>query len=412
MSFHRAILFLSLLTGAAAQGGWSVRPPPRSWGGRGDRVLDVQQRFQWQTNYGYCGEVSLQIAAMYWGTWVSAWTIREMKIAQDYMNTRRWIGQEEKDSQYVIRDGEDPIIAALHLQYSPFASNSIPAPQYEPFMVWMKRQIQSGSPVIFATFVHSSQDEWYDHIAVGHGILSDTVNDSQFRSRDVILWSPLQYSNLGGTDSGYTFGSFSNTRRGTDGRRQSEIFQVPRDTCFGIAISGHDNWRADSTRVSVEYEPFPDENYLSGCNRGTRCFRPDENEPLVATVHDLTPGQSYTLLRFDGPANLPSGDYCASNAFTRRWDFTARGTTHSVRDRVHQLDVSFFRAVSACRTPSAGGRGGSWDGQTNREVQRPVGDRRVSAGRFRGSSEAQELVAYYFSSAAQQPSSSGRVFLG
>lgn len=38
--------------------------------------LDMPPRFQWSENAGYCGETSVQMAALYYGAWISQYVAR------------------------------------------------------------------------------------------------------------------------------------------------------------------------------------------------------------------------------------------------------------------------------------------------------------------------------------------------
>ena len=61
---------------AAAACAAALAPLPRAAAARACVKLDMPPRVQWQDNDGYCGETSVQMAALYYGAYVSQYVAR------------------------------------------------------------------------------------------------------------------------------------------------------------------------------------------------------------------------------------------------------------------------------------------------------------------------------------------------
>uniref|UniRef100_A0A0G4I617 Uncharacterized protein n=1 Tax=Chromera velia CCMP2878 TaxID=1169474 RepID=A0A0G4I617_9ALVE len=354
---------------AAQQGTGNVRSAPAHADLTADApyVMSIQERIQWDEAFGYCGETALQTAALYWGTYVSAWTVRDMYSVYLYWmsETEGVLSQRSWHSQYLIRTRNDPVASALRLQHFPFMTQRYIRPQYQSFMQWMKAWILAGGLVIFALFVKGYEDDEYDHIALAFGVQEGDgeADERGFNENDTLLWNPLQ-EGAGTTRAAYRFGDLNGTRSWTNNGTQTEMYMIPHQVNFGMAIRYVWNEPEELRRVSLELQPAPVETpSLSACDMGETCFQPGENLRLSVTANDLNPGVRYSLLRFDGPSQVPwwyGAEYCGGSGSwgsepTRRWDFEASGESHTVVDFVDQLDVAFYRCVPECEVPEGEG---------------------------------------------------------
>mmetsp|Transcript_35916 Transcript_35916/g.70679 ORF Transcript_35916/g.70679 Transcript_35916/m.70679 type:complete len:339 (+) Transcript_35916:595-1611(+) len=271
------------------------------------------------------------------------------------MTGERWNQWDEK-AQYVLSYKPDPVIKRLHLTYSTFPGWTVPTPQYERFVVWMKRHIQEDNPVIFAAFVKTGRAEWYQHIAVAFGIRSTTLaaEDDSYNPDDLIDWLPLEPSYTRREWSTRAVQGFNETKNGTD--EGNEVFRIPNNVTFGTAITGIKNGEGTlPVRLQMPYDsPYESPN-LSGCNASVvYCFAPGEPEPfyVVIYVEDLTPGQRYLALRYDGYATVPKeGGFCSEAAranATQTWLFEAEREMMLIDDVLQQDQAVFYRAVPAC----------------------------------------------------------------
>ena len=138
---------LALLLLAAALGGAA-----------GSEVrLDIPARLQWDNNYGYCGETSIQMSALYYGAWVSQYVVRAVGGAGQGSQ----LLLPDSPGQTVVDTGRSLSKAAAKLKLGAvvFVPEDDAAPQAEEFLGWAKEEIKAGHPVIFAVYV-ADCDPW------------------------------------------------------------------------------------------------------------------------------------------------------------------------------------------------------------------------------------------------------------
>lgn len=352
---------------------------------------------------GYCGEQSLAITAAYYGTWVSQHTLREISALFKWKKTGLLYGQGDSKAQWIVTDNKaDPVLDALHLGYTPFASGNIPSPHFNDFMKWVKSWIQQYEvPVIFTMFVKGYSNPDYDHVVVGHGFLSQTFNDtstpgSVLNQNDVILYAPLQETTgSGGTEAGHYLYDLATNRE--ESNRGKYVFTVPKDNDFGIAMWGYKNMLGTyHTRVEVP-RPFPFESpNLAGCARTGTCFRPGTYTANI-DISGLQNGKSYTILRYDTLPSVPGNegdDYCSSK-YAARWDFIARAGAHRISDTFSQVGTITYRTIDACPDHDVAKHTGQYTGPFPNRDSVP-GSVTAGGGRGGGRMSNDELFNFYY----------------
>jgi len=128
----------------------------------GSVQLDIPPRLQWDNNNGYCGECSIQQAALYYGTYISQYRAREIIDPTQVQDL--W-----------VPDHSGQVFDALRLSYQNWNSTA-PTPQYQAYLIWTKAHLQQGHPVIITVFVRDGEDNDYDHIIPATGFTSPTTN--------------------------------------------------------------------------------------------------------------------------------------------------------------------------------------------------------------------------------------------
>lgn len=238
---------------------------------------DILPRLQWDANFGYCGEVSLISAGLYYGQYCSQFTARDLDksgLSQCNSQSQLLLGIPNTDSDF----NNNAEIAAYNMclnteavAYAPGLAPPGTDGTTQDILVWIKHRVLKGHPVITGVFLNYTSffncipptitcscssgdtdctcdpspcsacmeccDPQYDHIVPILGIgsnhpLSDTHT---FYSDDVIYFSdngiwayptnPPCYTNVGNRYAAgypkpyifsYPFGAFINTRDGAN----------------------------------------------------------------------------------------------------------------------------------------------------------------------------------------------------
>ena len=127
--------FSGLFSASADSGGTAVL-----------HLLDLPAREQWRNDSGYCGETSIQTDALYYGTYIS------QSLA------RRLAGGE-----LLVGKNDQKVLEALRLDFEEWDSGR-PAPQYMAYLVWVKKHLAAGHPVILGVYINRNSSRNYDHV--------------------------------------------------------------------------------------------------------------------------------------------------------------------------------------------------------------------------------------------------------
>ena len=181
-------------------------------------MLDIPPRNQWEGNYGYCGEVSLVSAGLYYGQYVSQYDARAIAS----QNTP----QNQENSQLLLGVNDQYAASQMHLKSIEWNSSDQQASTQ--FLAWVKQMVVKGYPVAIGILMNNylfygdknatAGQTDYDHIVPILGIgSSQSLTDPGYYSDDVIylsdngLWTPH------GSDPNYIFkypfGAFQQDRK-------------------------------------------------------------------------------------------------------------------------------------------------------------------------------------------------------
>jgi len=278
--------------------------------------LDIAPRKQWDNNNGYCGETSIQQAALYFGCYISQYQVRNI------------INPTQRQDVW-IPENSDPIFDAMGFSIDVWNSHR-PPPQYPTYLGWIKSHLHKEHPVIFNVFIAGETDSDYDHIMLATGFRS--VDADQYHDEDVLIFN----DNYSRTPYERAFQTLWDTRSMKDNGAKYD-YCVPRDVDYGCAVTGI---KTDSTPlfpVSIKIDHWDEPNITRGA------------QPIMfnasITIRGLSPGNRYILLRFDDYHQIKASNYLnlpSSKAF----EFTAEGNTHSVADTFASDSFVIYRCVS------------------------------------------------------------------
>ncbi|NBW86581.1 MAG: hypothetical protein EBR23_07085 [Planctomycetia bacterium] len=281
-------------------------------------LLAIPARQQWDENNGYCGETSIQSFALYFGTYASQYRIRA------FINP-------DQQSQLLIGLNEQTALRALRLTFEQWNSGG-PTPQWRSYLAWAKREIQKGAPVIGTLYVKGMTDPDYDHIVPFVGFRS-SFDNSRYHASDTLLFS----DNYATTILARTFGTLAATRRIANIGKFT--YSIPSRVDYGCAVTGIVDALRETVPVRLQVDRSSEPNLITGAQPVT----------LNATlnIQSLVPGKTYSLLRYDDPAQVPDCGFLAKGGYTSARKFTATAATQTFTDRFLSDGVVTYRCVAS-----------------------------------------------------------------
>lgn len=313
------------------------------------KVNDIPPRLQWTANYGYCGEVGLISAGLYYGQYVSQYDARAIASRNRDPSLR--------GSQLLLGVNDIYAAALMHLKAVPWDGGA--RANTNDFLTWVKANVASGYPVIIGVYENLRRfedteddvagDEQYDHIVSVIGVSSKrpVATPATYVADDVIifsdhgLWSPE-----GQPDYlyRYPFGAFQANRREANSASRP-VYSLPRASGnHGVAITGIMDGDGQalpvrlSTSVNEEKPAMPE---------GGRTRPASMPLTLTVTVSGLKPGVPYTLYRYDSLQAVPESAFNgnASKA-SQQWQVRVNaGSTYTLRETIRSDQVAVYRAV-------------------------------------------------------------------
>lgn len=308
---------------------------------------DMPPRFQWGSNYGYCGEVSFISAGLYYGQYVSQFDAR---LLADLT-----VNQNRASSQLLLGVNDSTAAASMHLNMTKWNGTGT-----TPYLAWVKRNVVAGNPVVIAVFTNSYVfygdsgatvgDAAYDHIVPVHSIssthpLSDTayypddaltLSDNGLYGNDTPSGSPYNFK--------YAFAQFPRTRAQANAMT-GPVYSLPLNTPnYGIAFTGVKDTYGEAVpvrvKMSVNYE-IPE--IVDGGNT-----RPAAKSiTLTVTVSGLKPGVPYKLYRYNSMASVPDGSFNANaSKASAVWPMKiASGNSYTLTQTILSSQTAAYRAV-------------------------------------------------------------------
>jgi hypothetical protein len=218
----------------------------------------LQPFYQWENNYGYCGEVSMIEAGLNNGQWISQFNARLIcgtGLSQSGPTgaCSAHGGQTNYNAQLLIESPGTGVsgpntyadaamclsnsrLAATTYDYSAQASGMA---GYEQYMSWVKQQVIAGNQVTMAILLNGGSSSQYDHeVAVIKIGTNHSPTDPTYYADDVVYFDDHGVYTLSGKKFtsnpaippgagsnttectpfvfGYTFSSLANTRAGAN----------------------------------------------------------------------------------------------------------------------------------------------------------------------------------------------------
>ena len=297
-------------------------------------------RKMWETNHGYCGEVSLQVVGLQMGFWLGQNQARSLA-----------------GGEALLGSNFDKLLDSMHLQYTSWSGSNTLNDRRE-FLQWIKNGVMAGKPVIFAVKTHEKwgTDPDYDHILAVDAIgLAKTNAKSEsgqwtathaYNPDDILFYS----DGFDGTETNLTFGQLVDGSTDVDQcyflpskatiRLQNGKPVKCEGSQYGVMITGQ---KSDSeclpihlTSLSSTFEP----DVLNG----------SQSLPMTAivTMTNLGVGSNYVLLRLDVNTNtiinMPWTKIWKSQA-KKEWQFFATNSAAKRCVTFMSDGITFFRLM-------------------------------------------------------------------
>jgi hypothetical protein len=305
-------------------------------------------RLQWRQNLGYCGEVSLISAGLYYGQYLSQYDVRAL-ITYDGSQT---------GGQLLIGENDTDAADLMHLEYEEWDTDS--QETTDEFLVWIKQQIVAGYPTIIGLFANQYRfyestdplagDTDYDHIvpvidvSSNHPLSSPTYyGDDSLGFSDNGLWKtqtpPIYYFN-------YAFAPFQ-TNREEANAPSGPVYSLNNNaTNYGIAITGIKDLNGDTVPVRIEtYTNYEKPDIVEHSN--TRPL--PITLVLTITISELELNVPYILYRYDDLDLVPDSEFNANaaNAY-ESWSILSRHhSTYILTEIIRSNETAVYRCVKA-----------------------------------------------------------------
>ncbi|MBY0528573.1 MAG: hypothetical protein K2P51_00090 [Rhabdochlamydiaceae bacterium] len=312
------------------------------------RILHTPPRLQWNENSGYCGEVALISAGLYFGQYISQYDARAIACQ----------GNDQKSCQLLLGLNAHAAAAKMHLESHEWAS--FQNESTDDFLSWIKENVIHGCPVAIGIymnqyrFYHNSHpnagDPSYDHIVLVTGIGSNLPFTNTSYDGDDILYF---------TDNGlwgdpcnphykfsYNFDAFQATRQQAN-TKHGPVYSLPLEGHnYGIAIRGVLDLNNETVRVRLETNPNSEHPDIQNGSNARPAPTPLK---LTLTMTDLEPGVAYNLYRYNSFDAVPNSNFNAhAKQASAHWQVQIEsGSTYVMTLNISSDEMAIFRAVKA-----------------------------------------------------------------
>lgn len=309
---------------------------------------NIGPRKQWNSNEGYCGEVSLISAGLYFGQYISQYQARAVATKNS----------PQDQSQLLL--GINDVYAATKMHLKAVAWKTKNEKNSKQFLAWVKKNVVKGYPVAIGIFTNEylfyknphpeAGDNEYDHIVPVIGFQSKHVlTDAHYYGDDIITFSDNGlWGNEKKTPYIFSYGcdAFLADRRQANAKDGAIYSLSDGGRNYGIAIVGVMDRNDDTVPVRVETNV----NYEKPAIKNGSNVRPTAM-PLILTitVSGLKAQVAYNLYKYDSLEAVPNEQFNAhAGAACKCWRIRiSSGSTYVIQEKIQSDEVAVYRAVKA-----------------------------------------------------------------
>lgn len=309
--------------------------------------IPVPPRLQWEANHGYCGEVAMISAGLYYGQYLSQYDARICAIGRTPQNR----------GELLLGVNARRAATRMALSFEEWNTRNEPTPDPGAFLDWVRGHLQQGHPVIIGVFNNeyllygiknpNAGDPDYDHIVPVIGVKSDTSAKTASGSDTIIFSDNGLYGNAQNRPYifEYRFDQFSGDRMQANASGRP-VYMLPDDgPNYGIAVLGV----ADTDGETLPVRITTDRNFENpAIAEGSNLRPPPMPLTLKITVSNLTPNVDYRLYRYDRLAAVPTSRFNAhASRAVEVIPLRSSGDTFSLTRSIQSDDQVAFRCVRA-----------------------------------------------------------------
>ncbi|WP_235851345.1 hypothetical protein [Paraburkholderia acidicola] len=314
------------------------------------KKLAIPPRLQWRGNFGYCGEVAMISAGLYYGQYVSQYDARAIASK----NTPQY-----KQSSQLL-PGVNDVYAARQMHLKAVEWNTATETDTNDFLAWVKQNVLASYPVLITLYTNhylfdgsrdpNAGDPEYDHIVPVVGITSrhPLTLPATYSGDDVITFSDNGLWPVTGKPAyfySYSFDEFQKNRAQANAPTGSVYSLSSSGTNYGIAITGV----IDQDNETVPVRLTVNHNYEKPDIKPGSSLRPAPM-PLTLTVEvsGLKPNVAYRLYRYNRMESVPDSAFNAhASQADKQWDINiGSGSSYIVTEQIQSNDVAVYRAVA------------------------------------------------------------------
>ena len=315
----------------------ATTPPPNAT----SVALDITPRLQWEANFGYCGEISMTSAGLYFGQYISQYDARALAAPGV---------KQAKDASQLLLDANEGVAAtAMKLDFEIWPKSGTP----DDFLVWLKTHLVANHPVVLGVFENTSIFDFtaeagddYDHIVPVLGYSSShPLTDPQVYPDD-----QLTFSDNGDYDQSvstsplvftYAVGSFVFDRA----HQPSQPYYLDNGEDSAIAILGIADPNGETLPVQLQTDKNTEEPEMVDGSSTRPAASP---VTLTITVSGLSPGTSYVLYKYTSFGKVPTASYNAHAAdAAAQTPIAAASATFTTQETIMSNEMAIYRAVRA-----------------------------------------------------------------
>jgi len=340
----RSVILRSVLFASVAQPFFAVKAE--------EIRVHLPPRLQWNANGGYCGEVSMISAGLYYGQYMSQFDARAAAIGRT----------PQSQGELLLGDNDQRAARAMRLaslEWHPAKGDLRGLRQTRSFLNWVKNCMTAGYPTIIGVFTNeylfygsrnpAAGDPQYDHIVPASSVETAMAGDPQ----TVFLNTRMRFSDNGLWGTGarrryfftYPFRTFL-ANRSKANSPHGNIYSLPdAGRNFGIAITGI----VDPGKVTLPVRVATNKNYeqpemVDGSNQRPRAMPLS----LTVTVSGLSPHVRYKLYRYSSLDKIPVENFNLSRGnASQSWDILiASGSTFTMTQNILSDEIAAYRCVA------------------------------------------------------------------
>jgi hypothetical protein len=305
------------------------------------KYLPIFPRDQWEHNLGYCGEVSLISAGLYYGQYLSQYDVRDLAT-----------GDQLEELNF---DNAERAVKKMHLTSESWSDNG--TNRIEDFLAWIKQSILSDIPVMIGIYMNGSIFDGleedgkadYDHEVPVIGIESHhplSASHAQYYDDDWIVFSdnglytprpkmPLYLFK-------YKFKCFQKSRDDASDPHSPPYSLANDRSNYGIKLTG----------TNAQNPTLPVRVCTSVNNEPHEIVDKSRVRPkpipfsLSIGVWGMNDGNKYKLYRYDNRSKVPEKEFNKNAKYAAKsWEITTANP--AVVEVINSNHVAVYRAVAA-----------------------------------------------------------------